>query len=157
MNIGLTGKQVTPLRACSDARKAAVLRSLRMVGADRYDVLLPETHILPHLLAPDEQLFGAVYGRYTLDKGSHVSRGLMVITDHRILLVDKKPLFMHYDDLSFDVMSGVTYGQAGLGEAVTLNTRTGDISFRTFNQACASHFVRAVEDMLFKIRREHKP
>jgi len=149
MNIGTTGKQAIPLQDCSDARKADVLRSLRMVGADRYDLLLPETHSLPHLLAPDEQLLGAVYGKYTLDKGTHVSRGLMAITDRRILLVDKKPFFMLYNDISFDVVAGIAYGETGLGETVTLSTRMGDIRFRTFNPACASRFVQAVEDKLF--------
>jgi len=137
------------MHAYSAARKQEVRNRLRELGADYYDMLLPETKALPGILAEDERLEGVVYGRYHINKGPNVSRGLLAITDRRILLIDKKPLFLRYDDLSFVIVSGILYGQSALCEEVTLATRMGDVSFRTFNRACASQFARAVDQMLF--------
>ncbi len=152
----VTTKQDLPLQQLSKAQKVEVIRALQDVGADRYDLMLPESHYLPRLLKVDEQLLGAVYGKYKLVQLALNSRGLLVITDRRMILIDKKPLFLKYDDISFDGVSGITYGQAGLGETVTLNTHFGDISFRTFNAKCANNFVKAVEAMLYSAKKERR-
>lgn len=139
---------VTPLHSNAEFRQAEVLTALRLLGADEYDMLLSETHILPRLLEADEQLFGAVYGKYKKSPGNAAGRGMLVVTDRRVLLVDKKPLWLHYEEIKFDVLSAVRYGHVGIGTTITLSTRMGDISFRTFNNRCATQFVRAIEDIL---------
>lgn len=152
MGVDLFGKQEnvpTTLQECSSERKEAVFRALRLLGADQYDLLLPETHSLPHLMKPGETPLGIVYGRYWLGGKRARGRGLLVATDKRILFLDKKPLYLYYDEVTYDVVSGVMYGHAGPASSVTLNTRNGDIRIRTFNGACARQFVRAVEDILF--------
>lgn len=160
MSDAFTPKQLTTsrvrgvLRDCTEERRNEVYTRLKELGADYYDMLLPETHVLPRMLAPDERVEGIVYGKYLIDRGTHVSRGLLAITDQRVLLVDKKPMFLHYNDINFEVISGVMYGQWGLSEVVTLNTRMGQIEVRTYNKTCASQFVNAVEDMLFLSSKE---
>ena len=157
MSSNLSGQQssrgypsMQSLRAF-DTRKTDVPLVLRVLGADEYDLMLPETHCLPRLLEPDETIIGVVYGKYRRPDNRHMQhgRGMLVVTDRRILLVDKKPLFLHFDDIKFAVVSGVAYNKAGIGETVTLNTRLGPIYIRTFNQKCAQQFVHAVEQMLF--------
>ena len=135
--------------AASKLRKAQILVALRMLGADEYDTLLPETRYIAQLLREDEVPLGIVYGKYEKTNPPYRGRGLLVITDHRILLVDKKPLFLQYDEIKFNMVSGIQYGKTFAAETVTLNTRIGDIVFRTFNDRCAQKFVQIVEDMLF--------
>lgn len=142
--------QVSTLRTDSDFRKAEVLTSLRLLGANEYDLLLPETRCLPHILEPGEVIIGAVYGRYKKGMEKLVGRGLAVVTDRRIILVDKKPLFEQADDITFRVISGIDYGTVGPIATITLHTRMGDISIRTFNKHCARQFVQAVQDMLYQ-------
>jgi len=135
-------------RRAPKLRRAEALVSLRSLGADEYDLLLPETRYISQVLREGEVMLGAIYGKYEKLNLPKTGRGLLIITDRRILLVDKKPLFLQYDEIKFDMVSGVQYGKALIGEAVTLNTRMGNVVMRTFNDRCARHFVETVEDML---------
>jgi hypothetical protein len=111
---------------------------LKALGADEFDLMLPETHALLDIVHGDETIIGIVYGRYKQNNAEHASgRGVLVATDRRILLVDKKPMFLKCDELSYNVVSGVSYSKAG--------SRTGDISIRTYNSKCAGLFVEAIE------------
>lgn len=126
---------------------------LRQLGAVMYDFWLPETHALPFIIGPDEKINGIVYGRYKRGGAEpSVGRGALVATDSRILLVDKKPLFLKCDELSYKVVSGVTYTRVGPAGTVTLHTRAGDIEIRTLNQNCAHKFVESIEAACFKDR-----
>jgi hypothetical protein len=87
-----------------------------------------------------------VYGRYKQNNAEQASgRGVLVGTNHRLLLVDKKSVFLKCDELSYNVVSGVSYSKAGIAGTVTVHSRTGDISVRTYNAKCANIFVEAIE------------
>lgn len=125
--------------------------ALQQLGADRYDLSLPETRLLPLVLKPAEQIQGIVYGRYRYCKPDETiaSRGALVATDRRVLLLDRKPLFVHCDEIAYRVVSGIAYSRVGLAGTVTLHTRIGDISLHTFNKRCARDFSEAIETRLF--------
>lgn len=122
-----------------------IQHDLKYLGADRYDLALPETHALPYIIHPNEQILGIVYGRYVENNGALVGRGALVATDKRVLLVDKKPVLVKCDEITYRVVSGVTYSRVGPTGNVTLHTRVGEVRIRTFNQRCAKSFVEAVE------------
>jgi hypothetical protein len=128
-------------------RQIAVMKdTLQALGADDFDLLLPETHALIDVIHEDENIVGIVYGRYKQSGAEHASgRGALVATDHRLLLVDKKPLFLKCDELSYMVVSGVSFSKAGIAGPVTVHSRMGDIGIRTYNFTCASTFVDAIE------------
>lgn len=135
-------------QAVPQIRRREVYVALHMLGADGYDLLLPETHHLAQLLREGEVITGVVYGKYIKETIPYTGRGLLAITNLRILLLDKKPLFLQFDDISFNMVSGVQY-RSTLGiETVILNTRMGDVAMRTINNSCAQRFVQTVEDML---------
>lgn len=112
---------------------------LREVGATFVDLLLPETRSLPFIIHTDEHIRGAVYGR------SKDGIGILVATDRRIIFLDKKLLFMKFDEITYDVVSGISMGFAGLFGTLTLHTRIGDFTLKTLNQKCASNFVEYIE------------
>lgn len=118
-------------------------------GADQYDLLLPETHELPNVIQNDERITGIVYGRYVQNSGQRTGRGALVSTNVRVILLDKKPLFERYDEISYGVISAVSYAHAGFAGTVVLHTRMGDISIRTLNKNCAAHFIAAIEAKIF--------
>lgn len=118
-------------------------KNLRQLGAVRYDLWLPETHALPIIVHPDEHIKGIVYGRYEQDH--ETGRGALVATDRRVLLVNKKPLFVRCDEIAYRVVSGITYSRVAFMGIITLHTRIGNITIRTFNQNCAHNFVEAIE------------
>lgn len=95
----LMAKDTTPF-GLDTLHKKATFERLRDLGADWYDMLLPETHYLPRLIAHDEKIQGVVWGRYEQlgrygQESSKLSsgRGLLVATDRRVLFIDKSRCF----------------------------------------------------------------
>ena len=121
---------------------------LKGLGANWYDLMLPETKSLEHILRPDEEILGIVYGRYFVEGKNLTSRGLMVATDKRVFVLNTKPFFKQNDEISYFVISGVNYTRVVFSGTVTLHTRTGDVNMRTFNDACAQNFVKAIESKI---------
>lgn len=128
-----------------------IKRQLRGLGAVGYDLILPETSVLPIVLRPNEIIEGIVYGRYTQHamEGTTVGRGALVATNRRVFLLDHKPLYLKCDEVAYETVSGVKYSRTGLIGTVTLHTRVGDITVRTFNQRCAHSFVKSIENEVF--------
>lgn len=122
-----------------------VKSELRRRGAVAYDLWLPETHCLPQVLHTGEKIMGSVFGRYTMSRDNSVGRGMLVVTDQRVLFVDKKPLFVHVDELTFTIIGGVTFTHVLFMGYVTLHTRLGDFMLRTFNRKNAANFVDYIE------------
>lgn len=122
-----------------------IRQELKDVGALPYDLLLPETYYLPTVIHPDEHIMGSVFGRYNYNGGT--GRGALVATDQRVLFLDKKPLFVHYDELTFMIIGSISYTRSALIGYVTLHTRLGDFQLRTFNHRNAYNFVKYIEDV----------
>jgi hypothetical protein len=125
-------------------------KELRAAGADTYDLLLPESRGLPLIIEEAETILGVVYGRYKMNPKLH-GRGILVATKHRLLFLDKKPLFIRCNEIPYVQVSGISYSQVGLGGTVTLNTRMGDITIRTYNHTCATTFVHSIESHIFEL------
>lgn len=136
--------------AAFKARSMAIKRHITTLGADKFDLLVPETGALPYVIHPDEEIEGIVYGRYKQEDGKLIGRGALVATNDRVLLVDKKPLYVRSDEVIYDAISGVTYTRIGFIGTVTLHTKIGDIRIRTLNQKCARSFVEAVEARILR-------
>jgi hypothetical protein len=128
---------------------------LRALGADGYDVRVPETKYLLSVLLPGEDIIGVVYGRYTFHEGTKkiIGRGMLVATGRRILLLDKKPFYSRHDELSYYVVSGIDYNHVGPAGTVTLQSRVANIDIRTFNDRCARNFCQAIESKMLGLKR----
>lgn len=112
-----------------------------MVGVTSYGLMKIESRRLPETIHEDEHIGGVVYGQY--EGGS----GMLVATDHRILFIDRKPLFLTLDEISYEAISGVRLDKSGFLNSVTLHTKLGDYTIRYANYKCSSQFVRYIENM----------
>jgi hypothetical protein len=121
------------------SHSARIKRELSALGVTKYGLLKQESRYLPNLIHPSEQLGGVVYGRH--EDGSV----MLVATDRRVIYVDKKPLFVNEDEITYDVVSGVSFSHVGVGSTVTLHTRIKDYRIRTLNQKCAKRFIAYIE------------
>ena len=130
--------------------RARITSELKQLGAVAYDLWLPETQTLPLIIHPNERILGIVYGRYKQDEDRAAGRGALVATDSRVLLVDKKPLYIKCGEISYRVVSAITYTRVGFSGTITLHTRLGDITMHTLNQTCAHNFVEAIEANIFR-------
>ena len=109
---------------------------LRQLGAVSYNLKLPETKAILKAIQPDEEINGIIYGKYNRTSDNISGRGAIVVTSNRVMLVDKKPMFSKIEEISFRIISGISYSKAGFAGTVTLNTRIGDIHVRTLNIKC---------------------
>ncbi len=130
--------------------KKRVWDELKDVGVGAVGLRTPEAKELVRIIHPDEHIGGVVYGRY--------SGGLawLIATDRRVIFMDKKPLFAITDELTYDVVSGVKSGRAGLFSSVTLHTRISDYSIRIVNTKCAKIFVNYIESRRLESGRNNK-
>lgn len=115
-----------------------VLAELANLGVGPWALWHSEVRRLPALLDPDEHIGGVVYGYHGIDFV------LLVATDRRIIYLDSKPLFTNEDEISYDVISGISYDHL-LYTTVTLHTRIRDYQVAAFNTACAQGFRRYIE------------
>jgi Bacterial PH domain len=130
-------------------------KRLRRLGTVQYDLWLPETHVLPIVIQPNEQIKGIVYGRYkeNVSQKPATGRGALMLTDRRVILIDRKPLFIKCDEVNYQSIKGIEYAKVGLSGTVVLYTRVGNITVRTLNQKCANRFVKAVENIILTARK----
>ena len=98
-----------------------------------------EMHSLPDILHDDEHIMGVVYG-YGSD-----GFAMLMATDRRVLYIDKKPMFLKTDEITYDLVGGITHGRVWPFETVTLHTRLGDYKLRAMNFAAAAHFIDFIE------------
>ena len=122
-----------------NAQKKRIRDELKAVGVGSIGLRTPESKELVRMLHPDEHIGGVVYGRYA------DSLGWLVATNLRVIFMDKKPLFVTTDELTYDVVSGVKRSHAGLFTSVVLHTRLGDYTIRYVNAKCAHTFVQYIE------------
>ena len=119
--------------------KKRVKDELRGLGLSRWALLSMSSRYLQKIIHPGERLCGAVYGH------QKDGMGMLVATDRRVIFIDKKPLFLKEDEITYDVVSGVSFNHAGLGSTLTLHTRIKDYTLLTVNNRSARNFVEYIE------------
>jgi general stress protein 26 len=117
-----------------------VKKELIAAGVTRYGLVKAESKELPRILHDDEHIGGVVYGQ--IGGGSSA---MLVATDKRVIFLDKRPLFMTTDEVTYDVVSGVKNTKAGPFTSITLHTRISDYTLRYVNAKCAHIFVEYIE------------
>lgn len=80
---------------------------------------------------------------------------LLVATDMRILLVDKKPLnFLTVEDLRFDMINQIDYNHRLMGASVVINTGFKTLKFTSFNQPRLRKLIHHVQDRMSEMKKE---
>ncbi len=106
--------------------KRSVQQQLKRTGSDFRFWGRSEANELPNILFPNEQIMHALNGSY--EKGF----GLFCATDQRLLLLDKKPLILCFEDMRYEMVSEVDYTEELLSATVTLKTPGRTLRFRSF-------------------------
>lgn len=128
------------MKSLSDTgHKNRIRKELIDVGVTNYGLLKGESRHLPDTIHKDEHIKGVVYGRH--QNGSV----MFVATDKRMIFMDHKALFRLNDELSYDVLSGVSINVQGSFAGVVVHTRVGDYSLRFVNIKCAKIFAKYLE------------
>lgn len=128
-----------PYQVSALSHKENVKQQLRNLGVSKAALMTSESQYLPYIIHPNEVIGGVVYGRH---KSGYA---MIVATNKRVIFLDKKPLFVNEDELTYDVVSGVANSSVGIASTVTLHTRIKDYEIRTMNPRCADNFVKYIE------------
>lgn len=84
---------------------------------------------LPKLLAEDEEVVGAVYGFY--QGGS----GVLVVTDKRVILIDKQPLYVNLEALAYAYITKVEFSVHTMQGTLKVCAGSHGLHFRSLSDA----------------------
>lgn len=119
--------------------KYRIMRELKTAGVTSMGLKYSEVRLLPKVLHPEEHIEAVVYGKY------EGGLAMLVATNLRVLFLDKKPLFIKSDELTFDIVGGVSYTRSALFGTIVLHSRIGDFSIKTLNFKAAAKFREFIE------------
>jgi hypothetical protein len=89
-----------------------------------------EARELPSILLPGEEIYELVNGIY---EGGFA---IVVATDIRLLLIDKKPMsYLNVEDLRFDMINEIDYSHRVMGANIRVSTGSKELIFRSYNKA----------------------
>ncbi len=108
-----------------------------------------EVKELQHILLEDEIIYECVNGFY------EGGVALLVATDIRVLLIDKKPMgFLNVDDLRFDNISDIDYSHRAFGAKINVNCGMKSLQFKSYNQQRLRKLIGHVQHRMSEIKRD---
>lgn len=128
----------------------SVRQQLRRIGADYHFWGVPELRELPKILFDNEQIKHVVYGRY--DGGF----ATLCATDIRVLLIDKKPLFLTLEDIRYDMVSDVMFNHRLINASLILGTVHNSIRFMGFNKDKLRQMTNFIQQRVMEFRRHQQ-
>lgn len=100
-----------------------------------------ELRELPKIIHKDENISECVNGLY------EGGVALLVATEMRLLLIDKKPLnFLTVEDLRFDMINEIDYSHRLMGATITISTGSKTLKFTSLNQPRLRHLISLVQE-----------
>ena len=107
----------------------------------------PEVRELCHIMAPGEVIQHAVNGQY---EGGFA---MLVATDRRILLIDKKPWFLTMEDIRYDMVSEVDYYGRLMDASVTIVTVNKKLTFKGWRQERLRSMVQYIQHRVMDLHQ----
>ncbi len=128
-------------------RLSDVEKQLKRIGANFQYWGRAEKRELCHILTDHEQIVAAVNGRY---EGGFA---MLVATNQRLLLIDKKIWFLTVEDIRYDMIAEVDYSARVMEASVNIMTFNKTLSFFTFNKRHLRPLTRYVQQQVMDLRQ----
>ena len=106
-----------------------------------------EIRELAKVLLPEETVAQCVNGHY---EGGFA---MLCVTDHRILLIDRKPMFLTLEDIRFDMISEIDYSARLLDGTLRIITPTHKLTFTAWNQTRLRRLLDYTQQRVMEIRQ----
>lgn len=108
-----------------------------------------EIRELRNIILPDEEIYECVNGIY---EGGFA---LMVATDIRVLLVDKKPLnYLSVEDMRYELISEIDYNHRLIGAYIRISSGNKDLKFSSLNQPRLRKLINHVQFCMAEIKKK---
>ena len=108
-----------------------------------------EIRELPNILMADEEIYECVNGYY---EGGFA---LLVATNVRVLLIDKKPFnFLTVEDLRFDMINEMDYSHRMMGAQISISVGNKNLRFRSYNQPRLRKLISHVQHCIAESKKQ---
>ncbi len=124
-----------------------VERQLKRIGVSFRFWGRGELKELPKILMEGEEIQGCINGRY---EGGFA---MLCATDQRLLLIDKKPMFLTVTDLRYDMISEIDYGYRLLDASVLICTPNKNLSFQAWRHKELRDIAVYVQQRVIELRQ----
>ncbi|HEX4774982.1 MAG TPA: PH domain-containing protein, partial [Candidatus Saccharimonadales bacterium] len=129
--------------------KKSIEKQLKKIDFDMRGWGRGEAKELHNIILPDEEIYECVNGLY--DGGF----ALLIATDVRVLLVDKKPMsFLTVEDLRFDMINEIDYNHRLFGAYITITTGNKTLIFRSYNKARLRKLISHVQHCMAEVKKK---
>ncbi len=126
----------------------SIAAQLKKIGFNQHAWGRAEVRELPNIILPNEEIFECVNGTY---EGGFA---LLVATNVRVLLIDKKPLnYLTVEDLRFDMINEIDYNHRAFGAYVDISTGNRQLKFRSYNQPRLRKLIGHVQHCMAEIKQ----
>ena len=127
----------------------AVDEQLKRIGFNKLGWGKAEIRELPHIILPDEEIYECVNGIY---EGGFA---LLIATDVRVLLVDKKPFnYLTVEDLRFDMINEIDYSHRMMGAYISITSGDKNLKFRSYNQPRLRKLINHVQHCMANSKKQ---
>lgn len=126
-----------------------VQMQLKAIGMDFRFWGRSEMRELEHILVPSEQIIYCLNGRY---EGGFA---MICITDQRIILVDKKPLYLTFEDIRYDMVAEVDFSQRLLDASITVCTFNKKLIFTSFKGQLLRKATMYIQNRVMEFRQQY--
>ncbi len=122
---------------------------LKQIGASFRYWGRAEVLELRHVLVPGEQIKACMNGRW---EGGFA---MLCATDRRILLIDKKPMYLTIEDVRYDMVSEVDYSYRLLVSTTRICTPNQVLVFMGWNHSKSRTLTNYVQQRVMEVRQQH--
>ncbi len=121
---------------------------LKEIGCNFRFIGRPEIKELTKILLPDEKIIQCANGYY------EAGVALVCVTDHRFLLIDKKPMFLTIEDVRFDMISEIDFSHKLFNATLKIHSTNKSVTFTSWNHARLRTLVDYLQQHVAKIRQQ---
>jgi hypothetical protein len=124
-------------------------KQLKNIGFNYHGWGRTEIRELRNIILPDEEIYECVNGIY---EGGFA---LMVATDIRVLLIDKKPLnYLTVEDMRYELISEIDYNHRLVGAYIRLSSGMKDLKFSSLNQQRLRKLINHVQFCMAETKKK---
>lgn len=127
-----------------------VEEQLKTIGCNFKFFGRPEIKELAKILLPGETIAQCTNGYY------EGGIALLVVTDHRLLLVDRKPMYLTIEDLRFDMISEIDFSHRLLNATIRIFSTNKSLMFTSWNHARLRRLVEYLQHRVVMIRNHQQ-
>lgn len=128
----------------------AIEEQLKAIGCNFKFFGRPEIRELTKILLPGETIAQCTNGYY------EGGIALLVVTDHRLLLVDRKPMYLTIEDLRFDMISEIDFNHRLLNATARIFSTNKSLVFTSWNHQRLRKLIEYLQHRVVMIRTQHQ-